>query len=76
MAKSTDLRLQLEAIARGEKPAPAPGTRVLDLDFVQGEQQAFGAWRELARSNLDVFDRDSDDGEALTAPAEILAPLP
>ena len=65
VARRLNLRARLEAIARGETGKQKPG--VIEPGVVATHHAAFGAWARFARQ---------ERGEPLTAPAEILAPLP
>lgn len=72
-----DLRTQLKAIAKGEVVPPPAGAPIIDGAFVRAEQEAFAAWHGLTQSSRrDFFSQDEGHGEVLTAPAEILVPLP
>lgn len=73
-----DLRAQLEAIAAGKAPAPSKAAHtVVAAEFVRAEQESFRAWERFAGSaNHLRRPGDGPHAEVLTAPAELLAPLP
>lgn len=64
---TADLRTRLDAIARGGADATAASATTVEPAFFKKHATAFLPWGELATAH---------DGEALQAPAEILAPLP
>lgn len=67
---SADTRARLHAIAQGRPAEPVSSERVIDPDMVAANAEAFGAWARFARACTEGF------GEPLSAPAELLAPLP
>ena len=66
--RRTDLRPRLEAIAAGRKVDAGDEASVIDLATVDKRQADFRAWYRFAA--------ESRHGEALSAPAELLTPLP
>jgi len=74
--KPTDLRAQLKAIAAGRDPrlAAVPDKTNLQAAFVRKHQPAFRAWKQFAGSCL--REPGGNRGEPLSAPAELLTPLP
>lgn len=61
-----DIRADLEAIAKG-KPVQASRGPVIDEAIVKSRQADFRAWHAFVTPV---------EGEPLTAPAELLTPLP
>jgi len=73
--KPTDLRAQLKAIAAGRDPRLAVLDKTsLQAAFVRTHQPAFRAWKHFAGSCL--REPGGNRGEPLSAPAELLTPLP
>lgn len=68
MARSSDLRADLEAVAEGRTLADqfSKASRV-DAALVEQHQADFRAWQRFASASA---------GEPLPAPSEILTPLP
>jgi len=74
--KSTDIRDQLKSIAAGKDPRLAAilDKTILQAEFVRKHQPAFRAWKQFAGSCL--REPGGNRGEPLSAPAELLTPLP
>lgn len=62
---SAEIRARLEAIATGKAKPTLPSE--LDVNDVKAGQPVFTAWARFVRA---------EDGEPLSPPAEVLAPLP
>jgi hypothetical protein len=61
-----DVRAALEAVAAGKAPVKT-SAKIVDPAFVKANQKDFVAWDMFATPN---------DGEAISAPQDLLTPLP
>jgi hypothetical protein len=64
--KRLDVRAALEAVAAGKAPIKS-GAKIIDPQLVKATQKDFVAWDVFATPN---------DGEPISAPQELLTPLP